>query len=310
MAFPSGLPLLRNVKQFVAPLIGAVAGLGIGLLLFMGKAREVSQLQQQLLSAKQEAAQLDAQNQESSRQLSSLQSERKTLDEKLSSLRTQLSSSTAELDRSRQNMQEFESRFEELTQERDKLQGRVGEVIGEREEARKRADALVKEKAEIERSASRMRERLALLDRDYRRLSEKLEALSAPPEPTMGLANTRDLPVSATASAIAGASFSSAIPGAVQLPPIVVSRSQPAAMTPAIRGRLVEVNEPHHFVVVDKGSENGVRVGMVFDVLHEGSAAGRATVVRVRSKRSACDIIRPQTPGPLQVGDLAVQSGL
>jgi uncharacterized membrane-anchored protein YhcB (DUF1043 family) len=309
MAFPSGLPL-GNATRFAAPLLGFVAGLAIGLLLFMAKAGQVSQLQQQVALARQQAAQLEAEKQALSRQLSDAEGQLRAQEEKVSSIRAQLSSATADLDRSRQSLQEAESRGEVLAQERDQLQSRIGEIIGEREEANQRAQRFAKERGELERSVSRLRERLTLLDRDYRRLSEKLAALSAPPELGMGLVNTRNLPVSATSSAVAGAATNSAVPGAVQLPPIVVSRNQSAAMAPAIRGRVVEVNDPHHFVVVDKGSEDGVRVGMVFDVLRDGGAAGRATVIRVRPKLSACDIIRTQTPGPLQVGDLAVQSGL
>lgn len=80
-------------------------------------------------------------------------------------------------------------------------------------------------------------------------------------------------------------------------------------MSMPVRGRLVEVNEPHRFVVVDKGSMDGVRLGMTLDILRGGSTVGRATVVRVRPQLSACDVVRARTPGPLQVGDVAVQSG-
>ena len=80
-------------------------------------------------------------------------------------------------------------------------------------------------------------------------------------------------------------------------------------MLMAVRGRLMEVNETHHFVIVDKGSEDGVRIGMTFDLLRGTGLVGRATVVRLRPHLSACDVIRTKTPGPLQIGDLAVQSG-
>ena len=100
----------------------------------------------------------------------------------------------------------------------------------------------------------------------------------------------------------------SAISGSVELPPIIVRKDQ-AGMAIPVRARLLEVNEPQNFVVVDKGSADGVRVGMAFDILRGAQAVGRATVVRVRPQLSACDIIRRQTSGPLQPGDVAVQSG-
>lgn len=87
-------------------------------------------------------------------------------------------------------------------------------------------------------------------------------------------------------------------------------RKDQAAIATAVRGRLVEVNDPHNFVVVDQGSQDGVRVGMAFDIVRGTNTVGRATVVRVRPHLSACDIVRAKTPGPLQSGDLAVQAGL
>ena len=80
-------------------------------------------------------------------------------------------------------------------------------------------------------------------------------------------------------------------------------------MSMVVRGRLMEVNETHNFVIVDKGSDDGVRIGMAFDILRGTASVGRATVVRIRPHLSACDILRAKTPGPLQIGDLAVQSG-
>jgi len=92
----------------------------------------------------------------------------------------------------------------------------------------------------------------------------------------------------------------------VELPPIVVRKDQ-AGMSMPVRGRIVELNEPHQFIVVDKGSMDGVHVGMVLDIVRGATTIGQATVVRVRPKLSACDIVRTKTPGPLQIGDAAVQ---
>ena len=76
-----------------------------------------------------------------------------------------------------------------------------------------------------------------------------------------------------------------------------------------IRGRVLEVNRMHNFVVLDKGSEDGVRAGMRFDVLRAMQPVGQATVIRVRPQLAACDLVPAGTPGLVQVGDLAVQNG-
>ena len=80
-------------------------------------------------------------------------------------------------------------------------------------------------------------------------------------------------------------------------------------LDPESRGRLVEVNDTHQFVVVDKGSLDGVRIGMVFDIVRGTSTVGRAKAVRVRSNLAACDVMRSRTRGTLQVGDVVMQRG-
>ena len=134
-------------------------------------------------------------------------------------------------------------------------------------------------------------------------------AVSLAPNPAVG---ATELPAAGAAAAggmpASWKSSTSAIPGTVELPPIIVQKDLPARSIP-VRGRLVEVNADHNFVIVDKGSLDGVRVGMTFDILRGNGSIGRVTAVRVRPQLTACDIVRANTPGPVQIGDLAVQSG-
>jgi len=74
-----------------------------------------------------------------------------------------------------------------------------------------------------------------------------------------------------------------------------------------VQGRVVEVNEAHQFVVVDQGSQDGILVGMTLDIVRGTARVGRVRVVRVRPQMSACDIIRSDTAGVLQVGDAVAQ---
>ena len=93
--------------------------------------------------------------------------------------------------------------------------------------------------------------------------------------------------------------------GAIELPPIVVQKGQ-AWSGLGVRARLIEVNDQHHFVVLDKGAEDGLRVGTTFSVLRGGAPVGAVVVVRVRPRLAACDVIPSRSSEPLQVGDLAV----
>ena len=73
---------------------------------------------------------------------------------------------------------------------------------------------------------------------------------------------------------------------------------------------MVNVNERQRFVIIDKGSEDGVREGMAFDIVQQGSLVGRATAVRVRPKLAACTLLANGRTSPLIAGDLVVQRGI
>ena len=96
------------------------------------------------------------------------------------------------------------------------------------------------------------------------------------------------------------------VPQTVELPPIIVRKDQ-AAVASVVQGMVVEVNEAQQFVVVNEGSQDGILLGMILDVVRGTARVGRVKVVRVRPKMSACDIIRSDTVDPLQVGDTVAQ---
>ena len=70
---------------------------------------------------------------------------------------------------------------------------------------------------------------------------------------------------------------------------------------------MVNVNQPQRFVIIDKGSEDGVRDGMVFDIVQQGTTVGRATAVRVHPKLAACHLLSESRTTPALAGDLVVQ---
>jgi archaellum component FlaC len=305
---PLRVPSIGRATALLVPIIAALGGVGLVGFLFSG---QLQQVKEQLRLSQQQAAQLGTQNQELTRQIDTLQTERNDLGERLTSLRAQLASAATDLERSRASLVEFQDRYERLDEERAQLQAEVERVTKEREETQQQLQQQLQrveqENADLERSVSRGRHRLALLDRDYRKLAERLAQVEASPYPGVDVVS-EIAPTYGSAQSSKGNPLPSAIAGTVELPPIVVRRDR-AGMATLVQGRLIEVNEPHNFVVVDKGSANGVHIGMVFDILRGSSSVGRVTVSRVRPQLSACDIFRAKTPSPLQVGDLAVQSG-
>ncbi len=300
-------PSFGGAPKLLIPLaLGAAGVVGAGFF-FARQASELAQLRGQLAQSRKQNAELDTKNQELAAQMSSLQYERKALEERVSSLRTQLSSLSADLEQARAGLGELQGRSERVGQERTQLQAQLSSVIGERDEARKRLERLEQDNDNLQRSMGRLRERLTLVDRDYRQLAEKLAEVER--RPNSSLAVVSSVGPSATGARPADeVAQASTIPGTVELPPIIVRKDQ-AGMSLPIRGRVVEINEPHNFIVVDKGSQDGVRVGSGFQILRGANPVGYATAVRVRPQLAACDVVRAKTPGQVQVGDLAVQSG-
>ena len=141
-----------------------------------------------------------------------------------------------------------------------------------------------------------MRDRFALLDRDYQRL---IQPRSSP-------ATSQVSATSATQAAATSAPPASGASQTVELSPIIVRKDQ-AGVASSVKGRVVEVNQAHQFVVVDKGSEDGILLGMTLDIIRGAARVGRVRVVRVRPQISACDVIRSDTVDPLQVGDAVTQ---
>ena len=305
MSLLKGLPMSQLPKP-ILPIVLAVAFISC-VAVIVNKEQQRKQLEGQLQRSRQDVRQLEEHNESLMQQVSSLESDRNGLDARVRALRSELSLAATNLDESRASIEQLQASLNTIQAGHATLETQIADVTRERDESQQRAQKFAEEKSELDRSILRLRERLTLLDRDYRELAEQLARAQAAP-------NTGVSTVSAFGpknhGALASTNSVAAVlsPGTVELPPIVVRKDQ-AGMSIPVRGRSVEVNEPHRFIVLDKGSMDGVHAGMTFDILRGASAIGRVTVVRVRPQLSACDILRAKTSGTLQAGDQAVQSG-
>ncbi len=298
---------MKPTVKVVFAIVVAVAGLGIAQLVV-----QLQRTKQELLQSQQDVTRLTSEQQAASQQLTELQFERKKLQERLDSLQAQLATVNTDLERSRVALQEQTGRQEQVSKEREQLQADVARLTQDRDEAQQRVSRLEDDNAELERGVKRLRARLSLLDRDYKHLTDKLAVLEAAPHSGVNVVSSVG-PLTSGSPAFALAPTPTnppptSIAGTVELPPIIVRKDQAMIATP-IRGRLLEVSDEHNFVILDKGSQDGVQVGMTFDIVRGSSTVGRATVVRVRPKLAACDLVRDKSPGPIQPGDLSVQRG-
>lgn len=276
---------------------------------------QVSGLKSQLFDRHRQIQQLSAQNQQLQQELATVQTDRRDVEARLSDVRKELLSTTTELGRLRATVAELQGRYDAMADDKARMESRISELSRERDRVKEQARQLEDDKVDLERTAGRLRDRFAMLDRDYQQVVDRLEVLERERQLTAAIPQTvassnQRARVSAPVEPvkpIAPASVASPEGDArgtkpVELPPIVVRKDQ-TSVAQTSQARIVELNEQHGFVVVDKGSNDGVRLGMSIEIFRGASRVGRARVVRVRSTMAACDIIRSETVGPIQVGD-------
>lgn len=74
----------------------------------------------------------------------------------------------------------------------------------------------------------------------------------------------------------------------------------------SLRGRIVQVNEDYNFVVINMGSLDGVKKGMIFPVFQKDEEVAKIKVSKVRRHISACDIQLVYSGRGIGVGDLVI----
>jgi len=269
---------------------------------------QLSRLKTQLVDKQRQIVTLTSQNDELQQQRTQLEAERKDLEARLNEMRAQLTSATGELGRLRDSFVELQARYETLEGDKSQLETQVSRLTKERDEARVNLGRLDDEKKDLERAAIRLRERLAFLDRDYQRLAAKVAELEQTGGASLGMTLSTGPTETGPSAPTAPVALGAAPPQTVELPPIIVRKHQAGMGTGLpVRAQVAEVNEAHRFVVIDKGANDGVVVGMGFDILRSGAKVGQVVAVRVRPQLAACELVGSRSPEFPHTGDLAIQ---
>ncbi len=322
---------MSKLSKIIFTVLGVVVVGGLALVSF----GELSRLRMELAAKQQVIARLSAQTEDLQRQVNAVQTDRRQLEGQLADVRQELDTATQELVRLRNSSTEARLQAEELSDTREQLEREVKRLTHERDEAMAQTQQAQQQSTDLERSVTRLRERWKFLDRDYQRLTERVKEMEHSQEAAMqaqappparpgafGLVATTELaptaPAMAAPSALRPEAAAQAslnqlptmdpltnLAGAIELPPIVVQKGQ-AWNGFGVQARVIEVNQQHGFVVLDKGVNDGIQIGATFTIVRGGAPVGAVTVVRARPKLAACDVIPARSPGPLQVGDLAV----
>ncbi len=307
--------LSRLLPWVLVGLISVGSGLGF-FALWKGQGTTRQRMELELVQRRQESESFQAQVQAVTEKLGTVQSERADLEKKSVQLKSQLETVTTEVERTKKDLAQAQDRYDRLSAKHAELESELTYLRAERDAAKQAAEHARTAQDDLERTVVRLRGRMELLDRDYKKLASSLESLNQATRPGLNvLADSTWGPLqtpavladssssAATAQPAAAAVSGSPEPAVVELSSVHVSREQDGLRS-SVSGQVVEVNAPHRFVIVNKGSNDGVEAGMVFNVLHDTVPVGQVRASRVRPGLTACDVI---TSAAVQVGDVALQ---
>ncbi len=283
------------------PLLALLVGGG------MWMSQQMTVLQRRLIGAQRELTLVTGERDQLAAQLEELTQVRRTLEERLTSTRQELTRATEEWNRTQLALEAAETAATDLEARQATLREELAKWREQAATAEAARDDLDQTAARLRRQVTGLTNRLQLAEREVDRLKQQI---ASEPPGHVGPPGGPSL-VSVPAPGGAGGSgvaSPSLIPGTVELPPIVVTSEY--ATVPQLIGRVVEINGPHGFCVLDKGTTDGLRLGMVFDLLRGGGRIGQARVIRLRPSFAACELLGHTQTEPAQVGDLAVQHGL
>ncbi len=294
----------------------AVAGGGAFAWLLQSQGVQMEQFNQQLAQQKQTADGFQAQLQPLTEQLNAVQVERNDLEKKVAQLQGRLDAATTQAERSQADFTSAEERYDKLSTKQTQLESELIYIRAERDTAKQASEKARAAQGDLERTVVRLRSRMELLDRDYKSLTARLQTLQQTPRPgltvladsTWGPLQTPQIvpdvhqEAPAQAFPIAATADTAHV---VELAPIRVSREQEGGPA-GVSAQVVEVNLAHNFIIVNKGSGDGVRSGMVFNVMRDRVPIGQVRASNVRLGLTSCDLL---TPVRVEVGDAALALG-
>lgn len=82
-----------------------------------------------------------------------------------------------------------------------------------------------------------------------------------------------------------------------------IEPNEPVNLAREIVGKVLVVNENLNFIVIDKGANQGVEIGMKFSVVKDNSVIADTQVIEVRDNIAAADIQAIKSSSPINEGD-------
>lgn len=240
-------------------------------------------------------------------------------------LQDELSNTKLQLEEVKKNKTEFELELSRLKQVQEDLERKLKystdlantlslELARDKNDNRYIADKLAtirEENAGLRAQVKELTTTKVSLQRSLQRLAQEKTTLEVQLTKTEDIVQNRVNDMLDIKKELESASKARGISGiegkTVQLPPIIVKaqgKGEASERTVTDKtARVISVNEPNNFVIIDSGEAAGVKVGETFKVYQDSKEIAIIEVIQVRKDISAADI--KQKTQNIQVGDLA-----
>ena len=115
--------------------------------------------------------------------------------------------------------------------------------------------------------------------------------------------------IEAKKAAIAAKKAAKEKPKAPELKPVVEETKAVPAPAGMLEGKILVINKEYNFAVLSFGSRDGINVGDLFSVYHNGNYIGDLRIEKLHDSMSAANFVTPDLKDKIAEGDKVVQKG-
>ncbi len=247
---------------------------------------EIAKLKQQLSAGSLEVIEIKQKNKSLELELQSLKHDKEELEREIEFKTEMITNLSVELARAKNDKKFISDRVDKLNEENVKM----------REELKK----LVKANGALEKTIVKIKEEKRKIESQ---LGQTEDLIQSKIDEIWEIKDSLDKTIKEVSAKSKGDSS-----GSVELAPIVVSSSSsqvPIVEHPTptgFNGKILSVNEPNNFVIINLGKKNGIHIGDRLSVYRDGKYIARIEVIQVRPDIAAADLKDQWTR--VRVGDV------
>jgi len=261
------------------------------------------------LSLRQQLEEVKSKQQDTERNLSDSKKEILALQSALKQTRDNIELITGELEAERKSKEETQANADLLKMELEQQKNMRAELEGKLKDAQKDIKESLVKLGELETKKTELEAKVNDLEIKSKDLETKLQGIelgtivvspeaSAKKKKAEKAAKKKEAQKAAKQSVKAEPKKEQ--PAASQEKAVAASRGS------GLEGTILVINKDYNFAVINLGSSDGVKVGSVFSVYHNGNLVGDIKVEKVHDSMSAAGLVTPDTKEIISEGDKAV----